>query len=125
MNERAKVTAAAERIADAIARRDLPTLRTLLSREFTHRTPGGPPVDADLFLRGIEQIPGEIAFVRLEQLEVDMSETAALVTGIQHAQVRLDGQVIDDRRTFVDWFVKEGGEWRIRVALDVPGPGAP
>jgi hypothetical protein len=112
-------------MADAIGHRDLATIRTLLSREFTHRKPGGPAVDADLFLRGIEQIPGEIAFVRLEQLEVDMSDAAALVTGIQHAQVRLDGKVIDDRRTFVDWFVNEGGEWRIRVALDVPGPGTP
>lgn len=125
MTERARVTAAAHRIADAIAQRDLATIRALLSAEFTHRTPGRQPADADLFLRGIEQIPGEIAFVRLEQLEVDMSDTAALVTGIQHAQVRLDGEVIDDRRTFVDWFVKEGGEWRIRVALDGPGPASP
>ena len=40
---------------------------------------------------------------------------------MQHAQVRVDGQVVDDRRPFVDWFVKDAGEWRIRVAVDLPG----
>jgi hypothetical protein len=42
------------------------------------------------------------------------------VTGIQHAQVRIDGKVIDDRRPFVDWFVFNHGSWKIQVAVDVP-----
>jgi hypothetical protein len=39
---------------------------------------------------------------------------------VQHAQVRMDGQLVDERRPFVDWFVKQAGGWRIRVAIDLP-----
>lgn len=48
-----------------------------------------------------------------------MTEVGALVTGVQHARVHLDGQQIDDR--FVDWFVRGAdGAWRARIALDLP-----
>lgn len=116
------VTEAAERIAAAIGRRDLDTVRALLAPGFIHRTFGGAAVDADAFLRALEQIPGEILLVRLEQVEVDSCPTGALVTGLQHAQVLLDGQVVDDRRAFVDWFVKQDGAWRIQAAVDLPAP---
>lgn len=38
-----------------------------------------------------------------------------------HARVRLDGQLIDDRRGFIDWFVEDAGTWRIQAAVDLPG----
>jgi hypothetical protein len=124
MDEREGVIEASERIAVAIARRDLPAIRELLAPGFIHRTHGGVAADAEAFIRAIEQIPGEIMLVRLEQLEVDLSATGALVTGVQYAQVRVDDQVVDDRRGFVDWFVKLAGEWRIQAAVDLPGPNA-
>jgi hypothetical protein len=122
MNERERVAEASERIAAAIARRDLAALRELLAPGFVHRTHGGSGVDAEAFIRGIEQIPGEITFVRLEKIEIDMAATGALVTGVQHAQVLVDGQAVDDRRGFVDWFVKHAGAWRIQAAVALPAP---
>jgi uncharacterized protein DUF4440 len=122
MDERDRVAEAAERIAAAIARRDLAAIRELLAPGFVHRTHGGASVDAEAFMRAIEQIPGEILLVRLEQLEVDMAVSGALVTGVQHAQVRVDDQVVDDRRGFVDWFVTHAGEWRVQAAVDLPIP---
>jgi hypothetical protein len=124
MEERDRVIEAAERIANAIGRRDLPAIRDLLAQGFVQRTAGGEGVGADAFLRAIGEIPGDITFVKLERLEIDMAESGALVTGIQHAQVRIDGKIIDDRRAFVDWFVKDTGAWRIRAAVDLPEPGA-
>jgi hypothetical protein len=124
MNERERVAEASEKIAAAIARRDLEAIRDLLAPGFVHRTHGGAGVGAKDFILGIEQIPGEITFIRLEQLQIDMSAGGALVTGVQHAQVLVDGQVVDDRRAFVDWFVKHAGEWRIQAAVDLPGPSA-
>lgn len=124
MDERDGVAAAAEKIAAAIARRDLAAIRELLAPGFVHRTHGGAGVDAEAFIRAIGEIPGEIMLVRLEQLEVDMSASGALVTGVQHARVLLDDQVVDDRRGFVDWFVKHAGEWRIQAAVDLPAPNA-
>lgn len=108
------------RIAAAIAGRDTATLRALLAPDFVHRTHGGDRSDAEAFLQGLAQIPGEIAFVHLERLVVDATSDWALVTGVQHARVILDGASIDDRRGFVDWFVKHEGEWRIQAAVDLP-----
>ena len=110
------------RIAAAIASRDVATLRACLAPGFVHRTHGGGRSDAEAFLQGIQNIPGEIAFVRLEHLVVDASTDWALVTGVQHAQVIVDGETFDDRRGFVDWFVKQAGEWRIQAAVDLPAP---
>jgi len=121
MDDREQVIEASEHIATAIARRDVRAIRALLAPDFVHRAIGGAATGADAFLRAIEQIPGEIVFVRLDQLQIDVSGSGALVAGVQHAQVRVDGQVVDDRRPFVDWFVKEAGAWRIRVAIDLPG----
>jgi ketosteroid isomerase-like protein len=121
MEERSGVAEAAEQIAAAIARRDLPAIRGLMAPDFVHRTHGGAGVDAEAFVRGIEQIPGEIVLVRLEQMEIDVCTSGALVTGVQHARVLIDGQVVEDRRRFVDWFVKYGGGWRIQAAVDMPG----
>ena len=60
-------------------------------------------------------------FVRVEQLTVDVS-------GDQRDRHRpfsrhgsnIDGSVVDDRRAFVDWFVRQGGQWRLRTAVDLP-----
>lgn len=111
----------AEGVAAAIGRRDIATLRSLLANGFAHRTHGGDATDLEAFLRGIEQIPGDIDFVTLEDLAIDVYPGGALATGFQHAHVTVDGQGITDRRRFIDWFVLEDGRWRILAAVDVPG----
>jgi uncharacterized glyoxalase superfamily protein PhnB len=113
------VAHAALRLAEAIGRRDRDTIRSLLAPGFTHRTHGGPVVDAESFLRAIEEIPGEITSVQLHHMKVDLCPSGALVTGIQHAQVRVAGALLDDRRAFVDWFVHDGSGWRIQAAVDL------
>ena len=114
---------AANRIAAAIAARDAAALKTLLAPGFVHRSHGGAASDAGAFVRAIEEIPGDIRFVRLEQVAVDLCPSGALVTGVQHAQVVIDGQVVEDRRGFVDWFVKDAAQWRIQAAVDLPASG--
>ena len=123
--ERAEILKVATEIADAIALRDVDALAARLAPGFVHRIPGGATTDAATFLSGIRQIPGDISSVRLEHLEVDMWDASALVSGIQHAQVRIDGQEIDDRRAFVDWFVKSSGSWRLRAAIEPPSSPEP
>ena len=113
---------ASEAIALAISRRDTATLRTRFAPGFTHRTHGGSAVDLEGFLRGIEAIPGEIVAVRLEGAVVDPTPTGAIVTGTQYAAVRIDGVLHEERRGFVDWFVRVDGAWRIQAAVDLPAP---
>ena len=115
-----QVAMCAEEIASAIGRRDRAALASRLSPAFVHRTPGGAVTTAEAFLTAIEQIPGEILFVRLEHLAVVVAAGAALASGVQHAQVKVDGEVIDDRRVFADWFVLEDGAWRLRAAVELP-----
>ncbi len=107
-------------LATAIARRDVHAVSAFLAPGFVHRSPGGPASPVDAFLDGIRQIPGEIVFVRLDQLEVDVAPAGAIVTGIQHAQVKIGSEVVDDRRAFIDWFVRHEGRWLIQVAVDLP-----
>jgi ketosteroid isomerase-like protein len=119
-SEAQRVRDAAEALAAAISRRDIDGIRQRLAPDFLHRTPGGAARDAGAFLAAIQEIPGEILFVRLHDMEVDFAAGSAFVTGIQHAEVRIDGETYEDRRAFVDWFTSVEGEWRVRVAVDLP-----
>ena len=109
-----------EQIAAAIGRRDVDTLRDVLAPGFVHRSHDGERSDDEAFLSGIAQIPGEIRSVQLESLFIDECPTGALVSGVQRAQLVVNGEVIDDHRGFVDWFVRIDGAWRLQAALDFP-----
>ena len=115
-----QIIAVAEEIAQAIGGRDTARLRSLVAPGFTHRTHGGHAAGLERFLEGIAGIPGRIVFVRLEDVRVDLTPAGALVTGFQHAQLTIDGQTIDDRRGFIDWFVEVDGQWKIQAAVDLP-----
>jgi ketosteroid isomerase-like protein len=122
--ERDKVIEAAHALAAAISRRDTAAVRELVTPDFLLRTPGKGAVNVDAFVAGIQQIPGEIVSVRLEHLELDPTPAGVLVTGIQHAQVRIEGTLVQDVRPFVDWFVQSaGGRWQVKVAVDLPSAG--
>src|SRR5262245_5777412 len=120
MTDREALLEISAAMASAIAARDVQTLAGFLAPGFVHRAPGGPSSERAAFLEEIAGIPGEIAFVRIETLEVDVAADGALVTGVQHAQVTVDGTVYDDRRAFVDFFVRVQGAWRLQVAVDLP-----
>jgi hypothetical protein len=118
MPDRMRIAAAAEAVAAAIGARDVNRLRGLLAPGFAHRTHGGEVAGLEKFLAGIAAIPGEIVFVTLEDLRLDVTPAGVLATGVQHARLRIDGETIDDRRGFVDWFVDVNGEWKIQAAVD-------
>jgi len=118
MDDREQLIDISKRLATAIAHRDIATLRGLLAKGFVQRPAGGDAIETDAFLTGIAEIPGEIVFVRVEQLTVDVTGDHALVTGHQRAQLNVDGSVVGDRRSFVDWFVREAGDWKLRAAID-------
>lgn len=122
VDERERIMEVAVAIADAIRDRDVATLRSLLSPDFVHRQAGDGASDAASFLSAIERIPGEIVSVNLARVAIDLAGDSALVTGVQHARVRLEDEVIDDTRPFVDWLVNESGQWRLRAAVELPSP---
>jgi hypothetical protein len=125
MDDDAQLTAASHDIATAIASRDVETLSRYLAPSFVYRTPGGDTLSSDAFLASVRQIPGEILFVRVRDLEIDIEADAAIVSGIQHAQVRVEGSALDDVRSFVDFFVRREGRWMLRAAVGLPAPEVP
>ena len=120
MTDRDAILDIARQMAAAIGRRDRTAVGALLASDFVQRSIGGGTADAAQFLAAIEQIPGEILSIDLADLQVDLGDGHAIVTGIQHARVRIDGEIVDDRRPFVDWMVKREGGWRFRAAIDLP-----
>jgi len=118
MGDREQLIELSERLAAAIGRRDVVEVSGLLAKGFVQRRAGGEPVDARAFLDGIAKLPGEILSVTVQQLTVDTAGDGAVVTGLQHAQLKIEGELVDDHRSFVDWFVREGGAWRLRAAID-------
>ena len=122
MTDREALLDSAHRMAAAIGRRDRAAVHALLAPGFVQRSIGGFAADADEFLAALDQIPGEILSINVGSLDVDIDGDVAIVTGIQHARVRLDGNVVEDKRPFVDWMVKHNGDWRFRAAIDIPSP---
>jgi hypothetical protein len=120
MTDQERLTALSVEIAGLIGRRDGSGLRACLAPGFVARALGGEAMGPDEFVAGVEGLPGEIAFVRVEGITVDLTPAGALVSGIQVARVHVDGQTIDDRRSFADWFVKTDDGWRLQAALDIP-----
>jgi ketosteroid isomerase-like protein len=120
MTDEDRVREAARDIADAIGRRDVEQLSLAMAPGFVHRSAGGEAAGREAFLRSITEIPGEIVSVELDQVTVDLSGGGALVTGVQRARLRIEGEIVDDRGVFVDWFVKVDGGWRIQVAVSLP-----
>ena len=124
MSELERVAATAHALAEAISRRDGDAVARFLTPDFVLRSPGKTATGRSAFAAGILELPDGIEFVKLRDLEIDLDGDHALVTGLQHARVRIDAQNIDDIRPFVDWFVRDAGNgWRVRAALDLPALG--
>jgi hypothetical protein len=120
MNEVEQLLALSQDIATLIARRDGTALRALMAPGFVARALGGQVMGADEFVAGVEGLPGDIEFVRVEGLAVDVTPAGALVSGVQTARLVVDGATVDDRRSFADWFVQTTDGWRLQAALDIP-----
>jgi len=102
MSELERVAATAHALAEAISRRDGDAVARFLTPDFVLRSPGKTATGRSAFAAGILELPDGIEFVKLRDLEIDLDGDHALVTGLQHARVRIDAQNIDDIRPFVD-----------------------
>jgi ketosteroid isomerase-like protein len=120
MDDHAPIIEAAYALTTAIARKDAQSVAALLAPDFVLRTPGGAAVPAAEFIASVREIAADIVFVHLEQVVVDVFDQTALVTGVQHARIRVEDDELDELRPFANWFVRDGaGKWRLRLALDL------
>jgi len=125
MDDRMRITEAATALAEAIGRRDADAVDRLLAPDFRLRTPGGASTPRADFIEAVCAIPAEVLSVTLKNLEIDLGEGVALVTGVQHAHCRFHGELLNDVRPFADWFQRAAdGRWQVRVALDLTAVAA-
>ena len=125
MDERTRITEAATALAGAFVRKDADADDRHLGPELRLRTPGGASSPRAALIEAVCTIPAVVLSVTLNNLEIDLGDGVALVTGVQHAHCRFHGELLNDVRPFADWFQRSAdGRWQVRVALDLTAVGA-
>lgn len=119
MDDRTEIEQFTHAIAASIKARDDQALKGHLASDFVLRRPGGSSVEAAAFVASVKEQPVEIISIQLEQLEIDVAGDSAIATGVQSSRARIEGETVDDRQPFVNYFVKRDGRWQLRVALDL------
>lgn len=113
-------------IMAAIKNKDTRTLSRILADDFIHRSPAGPDLRRDEFLKQIYSIPVRILMVWGENLKVQVyGEFGAVLTGVQRARTASDdGREETSAGAFTDIFVKRKGRWLLAMAYTVDLPAA-
>jgi hypothetical protein len=111
---------------EAIRDRDTKKLEGILASNFVYRTTDAEVSRAD-FLKNINAVPGRILSVEGTGLRVSIFGDTAVLTGVQHARVRMeDGTEQTGKSAFTDVFVLRRGQWRLALAygVELPAPAA-
>ncbi|WP_157758741.1 nuclear transport factor 2 family protein [Cystobacter fuscus] len=106
----------------AIRTRDRQLLESILDERFELRVPGSPTADRAGFIGAILAIPGTILSVESDDLRVHVYGDVGVLTGRQHARVRLeDGTIVDDVGAFTD-IALNGGWFSLTASPCQPPP---
>jgi hypothetical protein len=124
MSREKELLAAEDAVFAAIAARDKHALALLLADDFVLRVPGQPDVDKAAFLGVIDAIPGDIVSIGGEDVRADFVGSVGRVSGLQIARVKVDGQLLEDRQSFVDLFERRADRWVMTWAFSVATPPA-
>jgi len=104
-------------VIEAIRRRDPVTLGALVTEDFVLLGADGSETGREAFLRGAVAIPGQILELSALHLRVRVLGGVGVLTGLQHARVRLESGVeVDDLSFFTDVCVRTGTGWRMALA---------
>lgn len=107
---------------NAIRDKDTKALEGILTDTFVYRTPDAEVSRAD-FLKNITALPGRVLSVEGTGLRVSIFGDTAVLTGVQHARVRMDdGTEQTGKSAFTDVFILRRGQWRLALAYGVELP---
>lgn len=108
------------RLLSAILGRDRAVLEELLDPEFAHVDAANQRTGRAEFIGTILGSTYRVIDAGFETISVERVGPVAVVTGIQRAEVELEGgQKVESRGVFTDIFVRAGSGWRIRFAHSV------
>ena len=104
-------------VIEAIRRRDPVALGALVTEDFVLLGADGSETRREAFLQAAVAIPGEILDLSALHLRVRVVGGVGVLTGLQHARVRLEtGVEVEELSFFTDVCVRTGTGWRMALA---------
>ena len=89
----------------------------VLADDFVLRTPGEEDRDRAEFVERMTSFPGEVMSIACHDLRADAYGTAVVVTGVQHAVLRMvNGARLEDFTMMSNVFVEREGRWVMVLA---------
>jgi ketosteroid isomerase-like protein len=114
---RAEVLAAQERFWEALRGRDRAGFERVLAQDFVCRSPGEADQSRGAFIDVLLRFPGAVRRVGSDNLGVHFIGDAAIVSGVQEAELELpDGTAMTDRVAITNVFVPKGDQWVLLLA---------
>ena len=89
----------------------------VLADDFVLRTPGEEDRDRAAFVDRMTSFPGEVVSIACHDLRADAFGTAVVVTGVQHAVLRMPNDArFEDFTMMTNVFVSREGRWVMVLA---------
>jgi hypothetical protein len=89
----------------------------VLADDFVLRTPGEEDRDRRAFVERMTSFPGEVVSIACHDLRADEFGTAVVVTGVQHAVLRMPNDArLEDFTMMSNVFVSREGRWVMVLA---------
>jgi ketosteroid isomerase-like protein len=89
----------------------------VLAEDFVSRTPGEEDRDRPAFVERMTSFPGEVVSVACHDLRADVFGTAVVVTGVQHAVLRMPNDArFEDFTMMTNVFEQRAGRWVMVLA---------
>ena len=95
----------------------------VLAHDFVLRTPGEEDRDRSAFVERMTSFPGEVVSIACHDLRADAFGSAVVVTGVQHAVLRMPNDArFEDFTMMSNVFVAREGRWVMVLshALSLP-----
>ena len=89
----------------------------VLAEDFVLRTPGEEDRDRPAFVERMTSFPGEVMSIACHDLRADAFGTAVVVTGVQHAVLRMPNDArFEDFTMMSNVYVSREGRWVMVLA---------
>ena len=126
-DQRADVLQHVQRFADAFRAADAETLAKLLAADYAHTNAGGAPLTREQWLAYIQKRRSDlqsgaltIAVYENRDLEVRVSNGAAVVTGTNHTEGVAAGRPFSTKLRFTQVWLRTGSGWVRWAFHDAP-----
>ena len=123
LSSEASLLDAAERLAQAEGKGDIPALEQLLAADYQGYDPSGRSQDRAGVLRGYAQGGVRVTTLRQSDLRVRVLGDTGLVAGINVMRGQQGPEHFDFRLRFLDVYAWRDGRWQLVASQDTRLPG--